>query len=168
MESIEEQLDNFDVTLFDSLDIVLHSDINVPYWQEFEQLDETSLENIENVIDYAFGALYTRYQHVPKVRIIIEDLHNQLNNILWIAMDVPFPELREMHIDRVLLNCKNLFYNQYWERLEEAMIQEVSKVQMIQRNWKEAYYNPGYTVCKKRLTRECEELNACIREVRQV
>ena len=158
MESVEEQLNNFDALLFDSLEFQLIIHTNRTYWEETGNMDVDSLDGLETAIDYGFEQMSDRYRYSKSVRDILEAWHNQVHNIMWIAMDVPYPQNLDHHVDRVLANCRRLFYDQIYGRLETAMIQEVSKAQIIQRNWREAWFNPNYKVCKKRLRRESEEL----------
>jgi hypothetical protein len=158
MESVDEQLHNFDALLFDSLEfqLIIHTDRTS--WENTGHMSNDSLDGLETSIDFGFEQMFARYRYSRPVLDILEAWHDQIHNIMWIAMDVPYPQNLNQHIDRVIANCRRLFHDQFWGRLEAAMIQEVSKAQIIQRNWREAWFNPNYDICKKRLRRECEDL----------
>jgi hypothetical protein len=159
-ESIADQLNNFDDLLFDSLDFQMRIHTNRGFWEETDNMDTDSQNGIENCIDYGFDQMFERYKYSRLVLDILEPWCERLHDILWIAMDVPYPRNLDMHIDRILDNCRNIFYNQIWAKLEAAMIQEVSRVQIIQRNWRKAISCPDYDICKKRLRNEFRELNS--------
>jgi hypothetical protein len=166
MESVEEQLSNFDALLFDSLEFQLIIHTNRTHWEEYGYMNGDCLRGIEEAIDFGFEQMFHRYKHSQSVLDILESWHEQLHNIIWIAMDCPFPRNLDQHVDRVIANCRLLFYDRTWGRLEQAMIQEVSRAQIIQRNWKEACYNPKYEVCKKRIRNWTEDFSERIRESR--
>jgi len=166
MESVNTQLDNFDTLLFDSLEFQIIINTNRNFWEETGSMDVESADGIENAIDYGFEQMFARYRYCRPVLDILENWYEQLHNIMWISMDVPYPEDLDRHAFRVLTNCRRLFYDQVWGRLEQAMIREVSRVQIIQRNWKEAYYNPNFALCKKRIRRWAPELEEEITRIR--
>ena len=158
MESVEEQLDNFEALLFDSLEFQMAIHTNRNYWEELDHIDTESQDGIETCVDYGFDQMFERYRYSRPVLDILEPWCENLQDILWIAMDVPYPRDINQHIDRVLENCRRMFYDQIWHRLNTAMIQEVSGAQIIQRAWKKAVSDPNYVVCRKRLMREHEDL----------
>jgi len=163
MESVDEQLNNFDALLFDSLEFQLIIHTNRTHWEAYGYMNGDCLRGIEETIDFGFEQMFQRYKYSRAVLAILEPWHDQIHNIIWIAMDVPFPQSFDTHVDRVIANCRRLFYEAIWPRLEQAMIQEVSRAQIIQRNWKQACYNPNYEVCKKRIRNWSEEFNEDLR-----
>ena len=168
MESVDEQLNNFDALLFDSLEFQLIIHTNRTYWEEYGYMNGDCLRGIEESIDFGFEQMFQRYKYSQAVLAILEPWHDQLHNIVWIAMDCPFPHNLDQHVDRVIANCRRLFYDTVWARLEQAMIQEVSRAQIIQRNWKEACYNPNYEVCKKRIRGWSEEFAGDVQRLREL
>lgn len=168
MESVDEQLHNFDAMLFDSLEFQLIIDTDRTSWENTGHMTNDSLNGLENSIDFGFEQMFERYRYSRSVLDILEPWRDQLHNIMWIAMDVPYPENLDRHVDRVIGNCRRLFYDAIWPRLEEAMIREVSRAQIIQRNWKEAYYNPNYEICKKRIRGWSAEFAGDVQRLREL
>ena len=167
MESVDSQLHNFNALLFDSLEFQMLIHTNRGFWEETGQISSDCQNGIEGAVDFGFDQMFMRYKYCRPVLDLLESWHDQLHNILWISMDVPYPQNLDQHVEKVLANCRRLFYNNFWERFEREMIIEVSRIQIIQRNWKEAWYNPSFRICKKRIGRECDEFNRILEELRE-
>jgi len=156
--NVQEQLDDFDSVLYDYLDhqIVFH--MNRAFWEEIDAPDVESVKGLQDVVDWAFDPMFERYKHSKSVTKILEDWHDKFSDILWIAMNVPYPQNLDMHADRVLGNLKQLYYDKVYDSLEREMLQENHKVHVIQRTWRRAISDPNYPACEKRLRREAQEI----------
>jgi hypothetical protein len=167
MESVSDQISKFEAALFDGLEFQLIVNTNRTFWDETGVMTTESMNGIEFTIAAGFDQMFKKYKHSREVLTILESWYDMLQDVVWIATDVPFPHDYEDHMDRVIANCKSLFNIRVRDRLEQAMIKEVSGAQIIQRNWREAWVNPERAVCKRRLEREFSIMDAelfCIRE----
>ena len=159
MESVSDQISNFEDLLFDSIEFQLIVHTNRAYWEENDTMDTDSANGLENAVAFGFEQILRNYKYNTDVTKILESWYDLIQDVLWIATDVPYPFAYELHMDRIIANCKSLFNMRFRNLLERAMIRGVSKIQIIQRTWREARWNPERAMCRNRLGREFDTLN---------
>jgi hypothetical protein len=159
MATVDEQLDNLCDILHGSLSFQLVLGTNRDYWEEIDELCQRDIDDIDATIDFSFELVMLQYEKIPKVLEILENAQIMLKNVTWAAMNVPFPEDTDRHIQRVVNNVYHIFVHTYYPALRTEMIEANHQVQVIQRVWKNAISNPNFLACRRRLEREFKDMN---------
>lgn len=154
MATVDEQLDNLCDILRDSLAFQLIIHTNRTFWEELDELPQENVNDMEKTIVFAFELIMDQYEHIPKVYNLLENARLMLQNATWAAMNVPFPHDTDRHLERVCDNVYRIFVEMCYPAIRTEMIDANHKVQVIQRNWKNAVSNPNFLACRRRLDRE--------------
>lgn len=154
---VDVQLDQFEEQLRKELSFQLSVHTPMNEWEQFDRLECTSWENINATVRDVFAPFIRQYAYTPAVEIL-QNCRNVLIHIVWSSMNVPFPRNPFLHIERVIDNTLNMYFRTTYACLRTEMIMANHYAALIQRNWKSATCNPSYTMCRRRLRREYEEL----------
>lgn len=155
--AVDDELRDFESRLSAQLQYALFVNINVNYWEELDELDPNSLQVMEDIVMDIYEPLMTRYRRTAVVPLLAhsrELTHWTLRN----AMNVPFPRDPILHVHRVVHSILDMFIQTTYAALRTEMIMVNHNAHLIQRNWLEAFYNPGHAVCRRRLVRDFHEL----------
>lgn len=158
METVDQQLDNFEVYMHNELEFQLNVHTDFRFWEETDHLDNETLLNIHVTVRDIFARISNQYTYCPEVVRIADEAATILEYIVRAAMNVPYPRNPQLHIESVLDNVYDVYNRLFYARLRTEMIMATHNVHMIQRNWKKCVADPSYTVCQRRLNREFNEL----------
>jgi hypothetical protein len=164
MATVYEQLNELDGTLCDYIDNHIVDHMNRGFWEETEHPDAMSVRALQDIVDWSFDPLFTRYRYAPGVMDLLKEWHEKLSDILWISVNGPYPRNLELFSERLMMNTSDLFFDKYFDKLYDAMVEENHNVHVVQRCWKRAISDPNYVACDRRLRKEANELKelACM------
>jgi len=130
------EVDQLQDTLCGMADIYLNSHINFMYWEEFDELDQHSLDVIDGFLFTTFRDLIEKYPSMS----ILPECRDDLTTFVWASMDLPFPRNPEYYISRVQTNLMNHFDQNWYERLYDAIEEPRCKVDLLINEFKNLTY----------------------------
>ena len=154
---VDDRLVAFEDSLMTHLQYTLFVNINLNYWEEFDELDAGSHRVIRDIVHVMFAPILLVYRgtHAEPILTRFKEL------TLWSlinSMDVPYPRDPVMHVHRVVQNILEMFSETTYARLRTEMVAIDHHAQVLQRAWRDAITNPAHSVCRRRLMREFTEL----------
>lgn len=155
---VDIQIDQFEAELRNDLEFQLVVHTPRRYWEELDELDVGTYDNIIATFHDVFEPLIQRYTHTAVVPILTQ-CRNMLSAIVWSAMNVPYPREPDQHIEAVIDNAFAAYVNMFYAPLRTEMIMVNHNIHLIQRNWRTAVSNPEFDVCRRRLKNEFEGLS---------
>jgi len=133
---------------------------NYNYWEEFDEIDRESEIELEGAIDGAFNQIMTQYMYSENVQQALEECRVSLHNVLWAAMNLPFPRNAELYVNRLLGNVHEIFWTVYAPAIQEEIRAHTKYIRRIQKTWKKCVSDPNHPVCRRRLEREFRDLTS--------
>lgn len=115
--------------------------------------DNTS---IRLVIDGCFLDMVHRYSAVLPVSAVLEHCRILIQNVVWAAMNVPFPADPGLHIEAVIDNAMYVYTQVIYAHLRTEMIMANHNVEVLQRTWRRCIADPSHPACRRRLEYEFE------------
>ena len=155
---MDVQLEEFETDLMAALETHLVLNINRRYWVEMDRLSKEDNESIQRVIDQCFLDLAYRYSAAPQVSAVLEHCRILLQNVVWASMNVPWPEVEDFHIERVVDNAMTVYNRVIYAHLRTEMIMANHNAEVLQRNWRRCITDPEHPVCRRRLEYEFREM----------
>lgn len=154
--AVDEQLEDFEEDVRNQLEFQLMLHTNRDFWREFDHLCTQDEAAIETVIDFAFQFIMKRYENATAVTNILHHCRILIQNVVWAAMNVPYPRDPNIHIGCVVQNAMDVYYNVIYPQLRTEMMMVNHHCEVLQRTWRRCYYEPHHPICKRRLTRQFE------------
>ena len=114
--------------------------------------------NLAVVINECFLDLDHRYQAVKPVTELLEYARILIQNVVWAAMNVPWPEAEDLHIYRVIDNAIEVYTMVIYAPLRTEMIMANHNAQVLQRTWRRCITDPEHPACRRRLEYEFREM----------
>jgi len=151
---VDVQLEEFETDLRSSLEIQLIMNTHMVEWNELDRMSDHDNEAIRRVIDMCFEDMNHRYSTAPPVMAILEHCRILLQNVVWASMNVPWPEVPDLHIERVLDNTMEVYNRVIYAPLRTEMIMTNHNVEVLQRTWRRCITDPSHPVCRRRLEYE--------------
>jgi ABC-type ATPase involved in cell division len=151
---VDVQLEEFEEDLATSLDIQLILNMDVAYWREMDHISAQDRQGIRRVIDEALVDLMHRYSAVPPIIAILEHCRILIMNVVWASMDVPCPNLTDLHAVRVIENAMEVYNENIYAPLRTEMIMANHNAEVLQRTWRRCITDPSHTACRRRLEYE--------------
>jgi len=145
---VYDRLNAFEENLF-TMDLT--RGVCLEYWEETDELDTRSLENIETTVNDAFDDIRLVYRCVPEVLEILDESCLVAQNIVWAGMNVPYPRDPYYHAERLATNVLRAWLDIYMEKMVDKMLEVGNRIEFLQRNWRECISNPSYQACRRRL-----------------
>ena len=152
-------MDELEECLSGELDFQLTIHTNMTRWEAVDQLDTDDWENINATIRDVFAPWVRRYAYTAAVTTL-QNCRNALIHVVWAAMNVPFPRDPFDHIARIVDNTLNVFRRTVYETLRNEMLMANHYAHVIQRNWRRVITDPGYLMCRNRLTYEFKKISS--------
>jgi len=154
---VDVQLEEFEVDLRGLLELQLGHAVDRHFWYENAQLsDEDNLLNAQ-AIDGAFMDLMHRYQNAQAVTDLLEHCRILIQNVVWAAMNVPWPEVPDLHIDAVINNAMAVYNRVIYAPLRTEMIMANHNAEVLQRTWRRCITDPDHSACRRRLMDEFDQ-----------
>jgi hypothetical protein len=132
---VDDQLTNFENDLQDTLSKSLLKNINLDYWNELDELDDTSISNVHNLIHQIFKKITITYSYTPVVSILI-NLKNIIRFSVWSTLNIPVPKIPEYHTQRISENAFEIYLQHSYSILRTEMIMVNHNATLIQRCWR--------------------------------
>lgn len=145
---VYDRLNAFEESLF-TMDLT--RGVRLEYWEEIDELDTQSLENIETTVNDAFDDIRLVYRSVPEVLSILDESCLVVQNMVWAGMNVPYPRDPYHHAERLATNVLRAWDDVYMEKMFDKMLEVGNRIEFLQRNWRECISNPSYQACRRRL-----------------
>jgi hypothetical protein len=164
--TVDDQLEAFENRLTTQLQYALFVNINIDYWEELDELDNVSVQVISDIVRDVFAPILNVYTGTPVVPLL-EASRLIIEHALLASMNVPFPRDPILHVHRVVHNMLHIFIQTAYAQLRTEMIMANHNAQVLQRVWREAITNPARLACRRRLSREFENMVLCTSMVRQ-
>lgn len=158
--AVDVQIDDFELNLRERLEYQLIFVTDRDFWLEFDTLNPEDFKALEDVIDLSFINIINLYKNVTSVVNILQHSRILFQNIVWAGMNTPFPHNIMFYIDRVIDNAFEVYFNVVYPNLRTEMLTANRRCFRLQQTWRRCYYEPDHPVCRRRLLREFEELDA--------
>ena len=155
---VDVQLEEFETDLRAALEVHLVMNTNRRYWTEMDAISREDAESIRRVINECFLDLDHRYQAVKPVTELLEYARILIQNVVWAAMNVPWPEAEDLHIYRVVDNAIEVYTMVIYAPLRTEMIMANHNAQVLQRTWRRCITDPEHPACRRRLEYEFREM----------
>lgn len=155
---VDVQLGDLEADLRIILEVQLIELLNWDYWQELDAISPADEQNIEGAIEGVFSDIIRRYKSVVPINNILQHCVILLQNVVWAAMNVPWPNDPTMHVAHVINNAFTVYNHVIYAPLRTEMIMVNHNCEVLQRTWRRCYYEPDHPICRRRLCREFEEL----------
>lgn len=155
---VDVQLEEFETDLRNTLVFQLIMNINRGYWREMSRLSDDDNKSIENLIDHCFVDMFHRYKSVPSVMDVLERCRILIQDIIWVAMNVPYQNILTLHVETVVDNAINVYVNRIYPILRTEMIMANHHIEVLQRSWRRCASDPSHPACRRRLIREFNSL----------
>jgi hypothetical protein len=123
-------------------------------WNELDRLADQDNQAIQRVIDMCFEDMTYRYSAASDVLAILEHCRILLQNVVWASMNVPWPEVPDLHIERVIDNTMEVYNRVIYAPLRTEMIMTNHNVEVLQRTWRRCITDPSHPACRRRLEYE--------------
>jgi hypothetical protein len=159
---VDVQLEEFETDLRAALEIHIVMNTNMVFWHETDRLSDEDNEGIHRVIDMCFVDMDHRYRAVPVLSELLSYCKILIQNVVWASMNVPWPEVPEFHIERVIDNAMTVYNRQIYAHLRTEMIMANHNAEVLQRNWRRCITDPSHPACRRRLD---HEFQAAIRDL---
>lgn len=156
--AVDEQLEDFEEDLRNQLEFQLILQTNRDFWREMDHLSTEDERGIEAVIDFCFPSIMKRYENATAVTNVLQHCRILIQNVVWAAMNVPYPRDVNAHIGCVVHNAMDVYYNVIYPQLRTEMVVANHHCAVLQRTWRKCYYEPHHPICKRRLMRQFEDL----------
>lgn len=153
---VDVQLEEFETDLRAALEIQLIMNTDMVYWNEIDGISPANAEATRRVIDECFVDLAHRYSVAPQVSAVIEHCRILIQNVVWASMNVPWPEVPDLHMERVIDNAMTVYNNVIYAHLRTEMIMANHNVEVLQRTWRRCITDPAHPACRRRLEYEFE------------
>ena len=157
---VDEQISQFEDVLSHQLGVQLLHTINIPYWQELDELDQNSLQRINDTIQVAFDHLLPVYSR-SRVGDVLRSGATLMKSAARLGLNVPCPvdlPRQVMHVGQVGQNLFEFYIENIYSILRTEMVMLNHSAHVIQRNWMKAATWPEHPICRRRLVREFENL----------
>lgn len=155
---VDVQLEEFETDLHDSLAHHLLENTNMQYWNELDTLSNEDNEAIRRVINLCFVDMCHRYSAVPQISAVLEHCRILIQNVVWASMNVPFPELPDLHMVAVIDNAIEVYNRVIYAHLRTEMIMANHNAEVLQRTWRRCITDPSHVACRRRLMYEFEQV----------
>lgn len=151
---VDVQLEEFETDLRSALEIQLIMNTHMDQWNELDRLSDQDNEAIRRVIDMSFEDMTHRYSAAPDVMAILEHCRILIQNVVRASMNVPWPEVPDLHIERVIDNTMEVYNRVIYAHLRTEMIMANHNVEVLQRTWRRCITDPSHPACRRRLEYE--------------
>ncbi len=158
---VDAQLLDFDTDLYNHLTYQLLAKTNMDYWRELDQMSPQNRDEMNRAVDMALLDLTHRYADTPGVLAILEQARILFKNVVWAAMNVPFPNDTQLHIEQVIDNLVEVYNREIYAPLRTEMVMANHHAQVLQRTWRRCITDPNHPACKRRLEYEFKECMLC-------
>ena len=156
---MDVQLEEFELDLRSALEIQLIMNTHMVEWNELDHLSDTDAAALSRVIDSCFEDLMHRYQNAQIVMEILEHCRILIQNVVWASMNVPWPEVPDLHIEAVINNALAVYNRVIYAPLRTEMIMANHNAEVLQRTWRRCITDPSHPACRRRLEYEFNEAN---------
>lgn len=154
---VDVQLEEFETDLRSALEIQLIMNTHMVEWNELDRLSDVDNAAIRRVIDMSFEDMVHRYSAVPVISELLAYCKILIQNVVWASMNVPWPEVPDLHIERVIDNTMEVYNRQIYAHLRTEMIMANHNVEVLQRTWRRCITDPSHPACRRRLEYEFNE-----------
>ena len=151
---VDVQLEEFETDLRAALEIQLIMNTNMVVWNELDRLCDEDNEGIRRVIHECFVDMAHRYEKVPPVSQLLDYCRILIQNVVWASMNVPWPEVPDLHIERVVDNAMDVYNRNIYASLRTEMIMANHSAEVLQRTWRRCITDPSHPACRRRLEYE--------------
>jgi len=151
---VDVQLEEFETDLRAALEIQLIMNTHMVEWNELDRLCDEDNEAIRRVIDLCFVDMAHRYSVAPQVSAVLEHCRILIQNVVWASMNVPWPEVPDLHVESVIDNTIEVYNRVIYAHLRTEMIMANHNVEVLQRTWRRCITDPSHPACRRRLDYE--------------
>jgi hypothetical protein len=155
---VDVQLEEFETDLRAALETHLVMNTSRLYWTEMDRLPQEDNDATDRVIADCFIDLVHRYEDVRPVIELLAYAKILIQNVVWAAMNVPWPEAEDLHIERVVDNAIEVYNRAIYAHLRTEMIMANHHAQVLQRKWRRCITDPSHPACRRRLEYEFREM----------
>lgn len=151
---VDFQLNDFEDALRQTLEYNLTYNINRDHWREFDELSHRDIQMLRHAVNATFIDMRYVYQPSREITLLLANAETLIQNVLWAAMNVPWPLNPQYHVERVVDNVLDVYWMEIYPALRTEMIMVNHAIGILQRNWRRCVSNPAHPVCRRRLEHE--------------
>jgi hypothetical protein len=131
----------------------------IAYWEEVGEISPRDVTIMNTGIYEAFRPLMVAYESSKEVSELIERAIILIQNCAWCAMNLPFINMPNVHVDMVCENVMRVFNRMIYSSLRTEMIMANHHCEVIQRIWRRCITDPAHPACQRRLEFDCAEFS---------
>lgn len=102
----DDTLDVFGYRIRNGLEMYLFEHADRVYWEQNNKFRYRNVREVNQVLEDAFGIMYTMY---PSIERVLDENLVLLQQCTWVGMNVPWPVDPDDHIQRVIDNLMEVF-----------------------------------------------------------
>ena len=155
---VRAQLDELVVDLRLNLSRALFHEVNHAYWNSTGRQSSDTVYEVRTAIEEAFMFHIRRWCAVPDVMLVLCASRDILKDVIMMAIDVPRPPESARFLKRILENFLVMFVRSWVPRIENVLVENQHRIELIQRSWRRCASDPNHPMCRRRLLREFEIL----------
>lgn len=151
---VDIQLDEFDISLQSHLTHQMNQSIDYNLWEELDEIDGDSINNVINVLDIPLAPLRASYTNVKPVTDLLDYCKILLESCLWTGLKTPCPRYPGLYLARLIENLMEVYNHAIYAQLRTEMIMANHNAEVLQRTWRRCITDPTHPACRRRLERE--------------
>ena len=155
---VRAQLDELVDDLSDNLSRALFTEMNHAYWNSTGRQSPDTIYEVRTAIEEAFMFHIRRWCAVPDVMLVLCASRDILKDVIMMAIDVPRPPESARFLKRILENFLVMFVRSWVPRIENVLVENQHRIELIQRSWRRCVSDPNHPMCRRRLLREFQDL----------
>jgi hypothetical protein len=155
---VSAQLDELADDLSDNLSRALFTEMNHAYWNSMGRQSPDTIYEVRTAIEEAFMFHIRRWCAVPDVVLVLCASRDILKDTIMMALDVPRPPEANLYLARILENFLVMFVRSWVPRIENVLMENQHRIEIIQRTWRRCTSDPNHPACRRRLLREFQDL----------
>ena len=156
---VRAQLDELVEDLRLNLSRALFHEVNHAYWNTTGRQSPDTIYEVRTAIEEAFMFHIRRWCVVPDVMLVLCASRDILKDVIMMAIDVPRPPQTDRFLVRILENFKVMFVRSWVPLIENVLVENQHRIEVIQRSWRRCAADPNHPICRRRLLRDFEILS---------
>jgi len=163
---VRAQLDELLDDLGINLSRACFHEVNHASWQAMGRQCPDTIYEVRTAIEEAFMFHIRRWYGVGDVILVLCASRDILKDTIMMALDVPRPPEADRFLERILENFLVMFVRSWLPRIEQVLVENQHRIEVIQRTWRRCASDPNHPACRRRLIRDFESLSMDLENMR--
>jgi hypothetical protein len=152
---LEELVDDLGI----NLSRACFHEVNHTFWQAMGRQSSDTIYEVRTAIEEAFMFHIRRWNCIGDVLVVLCASRDILKDTIMMALDVPRPPEADLYLERILENFLVMFVRSWLPRIEDILIENQHRIEVIQRSWRRCASDPSHPICRRRLIHDFEILS---------